>query len=385
VIAAARRDPMEPVTGDAPQPGETPGTERNPWSFDPDAAWWRGDDDREPAEALAEGATRPRNPRRRTAPGAATPASGGDEGGDEGGDGPVFAEEAVDAHAAGAQDAAAALSTGAEPPSEDAAEVTGQPESDQNRPTVSLERDAVPDQTSMPARRSDRLGRAQISPAELNVKRSRMENSPFWLNDEHRAPAGNSWPEPELMSRLADTPVDERRGRPPRHRARTPRAAAPGLFGLIALALIATFFSWVSAEPFWLAAGHGDRGIATVTRCTGSGLTQRCVGSFVATDGSFRSGPVGLLGVPANGSTPGHVTLARVVNPTSKQAYAGSTDTLLQLRWVLGFLLVLLSGLGIAGLTGTRRLETIRARRAALLMSFAGPLLLLAGFLYATF
>ena len=57
----------------------------------------------------------------------------------------------------------------------------------------------------------------------------------------------------------------------------------------------------------------------------------------------------------------------------------------MHLRWALGFVLVLLCGLGIASLTGARRLETARARRAAVLMSMAGPLVLLAGFLVMTY
>jgi hypothetical protein len=52
---------------------------------------------------------------------------------------------------------------------------------------------------------------------------------------------------------------------------------------------------------------------------------------------------------------------------------------------VLGFVLVLLCGIGIAGLTGARRLETARARRGALLASLTGPLLLLAGFLWVAY
>jgi hypothetical protein len=76
---------------------------------------------------------------------------------------------------------------------------------------------------------------------------------------------------------------------------------------------------------------------------------------------------------------------ARMVSASSQQAYVGSTGKLVHLRWMLGFALVLLCGLGIAGLTGTRQLETLRARRGALLMSLAGPVLLLAGFLVATY
>jgi hypothetical protein len=429
---------MDLVTGDAPQPGETPRTEGNPWSFDPDAAWWRGEYDREHTEALAETAARPRHPRRRGGPGtgAETTSPTGE---------PVFAEEAVDAHAAGVQDAAQALTkdetpaapfateptiatepaeptdttdaTDAaeaadavaaaetiaaverdhdkrtrdryqppEPPEEEQAteppdgvpDVMVLPEPGRNRPTVALERGAVPGQPS---------GLARPTAAELDLKRSRMENSPFWLNDAERAAAGNAWPAPEAGDKPADAtaPGDERRGRPPRHHPRRPRNTAPGLFGLIALALIAAFFSWVSAEPFWLAVGHGHAGFATVARCTGSGMTQRCVGSFTAADGRYQSGTVSLLGVDAAGRNPDAVAPARMVNPKSRQAYVGGTGVLVQLRWVLGFLLVLLCGLGIAGLTGTRQLETVRARRGALLMSMAGPVFLLVGFLFATY
>jgi hypothetical protein len=393
---------MDTVTGDAPQPGETPRTEGNPWSFDPDAAWWRGEGDREHAEALAEAAARPRRPRGRPAPG--TPGSAGSDG-----DEPVFADEAPDAHAAGVQDTVLAIT---EAPADQAATIDEaatetpepverdhdertddrynppetSPEPGRNQPTVALDRGTLPDQPSGLRRRAARPGQTRLSAAELNLKRSRMENSPFWLNDEQHATAANAWPEPETHRRQPDDadPVDERRGRAPQHRPRSPRAAASGLFGLIALGLIASFFSWVSAEPFWLATGHGSRGVATVTRCTGTGVTQRCVGSFVA-GGDFSAGTVSLLGVPKADNDPGTAAPARMVNPTSKQAYVGSTGTLLQLRWVLGFLLVLLCGLGIAGLTGTRRLESIRARRTALLMSFAGPLLLLVGFLVATY
>jgi hypothetical protein len=395
---------MDTVTGDAPQPGETPRTEGNPWSFDPDAAWWRGEGDRERAEALAEAAARPRHPRRRPPPGTpGSAASGTDE--------PVFTAGAPDAHAAGVQDAVLAITeTPAEQALDEASVQTpveapeaverdhdertedrhhlpeAPPEPGRNQPTVALDRGTLPDQPSGLTRRAARPGQTRMSAAELNLKRSRMENSPFWLNDEQRGTAADAWPNPGTHRGQADAePDDERPGRATRQRPRSPRAAAPGLFGLIALGLIAAFFSWVSAEPFWLAAGHGAHGVATVTRCTGTGVTQRCVGSFAAADGDFSAGTVSLLGVPRAGNDPGTVAPARMVKPTSKQAYVDSTGTLLQLRWVLGFLLVLLCGLGIAGLTGTRRLESVRARRVALLMSVAGPLLLLAGFLFATY
>jgi hypothetical protein len=153
----------------------------------------------------------------------------------------------------------------------------------------------------------------------------------------------------------------------------------------MALALIAAFFSWVSAEPIWLAIGHGEHGVATVTRCTGAGVTQRCAGSFTAARGGYPVQPVTLLGVDPAARNSGAVAPARMVNPSSRQAYVGTTGVLVHLRWMLGVVLVLLCGLGIAGLTGTRQLETLRARRGALLMSLAGPVVLLAGFLFATY
>ncbi len=408
------------MTGDAPQPGETPRTEGNPWSFDPDEAWWRGDGDRERAEALADAATRPRH-RRRRSPRGTDPAPAV-----EPDDVPAFAPEALDAHAAGVQDAATAFTpespspesptTGspttaspvesepaiAEPadqpdverdPDQPAAErheperpdlahrpegvpeIMVLPEPERNRPTV-----ALPGQSGL-------ARRGRLSPAELDIKLSRLEHSPFWLNPDERAAATNTWPTVATRATPADSPpeADDGRGRRPRRKPRTPQNAVPGVFGLIALALIASFFSWVSAEPFWLAVGHGTPGVVTVARCTGSGITQRCAGSFTASGGQFSRQTVALLGVEPGRRNSGAVATARMVSAKSTQAYVGTTGPLVQLRWILGFLLVLLSGLGIAGLTGTRQLETVRARRVALLMSVAGPVLLLAGFLVAAY
>ena len=87
----------------------------------------------------------------------------------------------------------------------------------------------------------------------------------------------------------------------------------------------------------------------------------------------------------ANSRNPGAYTPARMVSPDSRQAYIGGTGMLLQLRWLLGFGLVLLCGYVIAAVTGARRLETPRARRGAVLLSLAGPLALLAGFLTAAY
>jgi hypothetical protein len=413
VLAADPRGPLEAVTGDAPQPGETPRTEGNPWSFDPDAAWWRGDGDREQAEALAEAAARPRNPRRRSGGGTATEknAPGRNATGSE----PAFAPEAPDAHGAGVHDATGALNPGQQVEAEqenvieqaESAAAAETVEHTKEHPVAERDHDkrtpetynpaepddvmVLPDRPTVPLERGP-LGRGPVpgarrSAADLDIKRSRVENSPFWMGEAADVIDANAWPSPETRNKPANapTPIDDHRGRPPRRRPRSPHDAAPGLFGLIALALIAAFFSWVSAEPFWLAIGHGEAGFARVSACTGSGVTQRCAGSFTAADGSFTTGPVSLMGIDRAGRNPGAVAPARMVDARSKQAYAGGTGILLQLRWTLGFALVLLCGLGIAGLTGTRQLETVQARRTALLTSMAGPVLLLIGFLFATY
>jgi hypothetical protein len=264
--------------------------------------------------------------------------------------------------------------------------VLPEPQRERDRPTVPLDRGPVPGQ---PPSGLSRLGQARTHNTEASIEaaRQRMENSPFWLTDEERAAAGADWPAPEVRSRLAEDagPADDRRGQPPRRKPRSPRRPVPGLFGLVVLGLIAAFFSWVSAEPFWLAVGHGDAGSVTVSQCIGSGVTQRCTGTFAAADGSFTAPRVALLGVDASSRDTGAVAPARMVSPDSRQAYVGTTGLLVHLRWTLGFVLVLLCGYGIAGTTGARRLETARARRGAVLVSLAGPVLLLVGFLVGAY
>jgi hypothetical protein len=445
------------VTGEAPQPGEKPRNEGEPWAYtDANTAWWRVEEERDQVEAMADAvASRPRHPRRRpvsSVPANATvppPAHGGPEPAVD--STAAFAPEAFDAHAAGVHDvtrqlnpppaalveaeqearietveAAAAAETVAdvtstEPverhhdrkpgerylptiraegydvssadegqdapgkaatdPIEESADrpdlahrpdgvpdVMVLPEPSRNRPTVALDRSPVPDQPPP--------GQPRLSEAA----RERLENSPFWMTDEERAATGSAGPTPEVR------PAGEgRTGPPPTSKPRSPRRPLPGLVALVALALIAAFFSWVSAEPFWLAAGHGDRGVATVGRCTGSGLTQRCTGAFAAGDGSFTVQRVTLLGVGQNARATGAVAPARMVSPDSRQAYVGETGWMVHLRWVLGFILVVLCGYGIAGMTGARQLETASARRGAVLISVAGPVVLLLGFLAAAY
>ncbi|MBG0561560.1 hypothetical protein [Actinoplanes aureus] len=223
---------------------------------------------------------------------------------------------------------------------------------DRNRPTVALAPHRPP----------------AASPA-VAARLERMENSPFWLSEEERA---------ARAAAQAARRTGKRRTSP----ASNPATA---LLALLTFGLMAAFFGWVSAEPFWLAVGHGDKGYATTTRCHGSGLTQRCTGRFAAGDGQFSVSPVTLLGVSGDGRQAGAVSPARMVSRGSTQAYAAPAGLLMHLRWALGFLLVLICGYGIAETTGARRLESRRARRRAVLASVAGPLLLLAGFLIAAY
>ncbi|GIF24374.1 hypothetical protein BJ973_007853 [Actinoplanes tereljensis] len=257
-----------------------------------------------------------------------------------------------------------------------------------NRPTVPLEPSAPAERGPIPGlgRQSRRGGvdrPAEPLPPlplatgvpEVDARLERLENSPFWQADHEK----------QLTEPLpADKPAHAagRRGGRPSSRRQPPVAA---LASLIALGLLAAFFGWVSAEPFWLAMGHGDRGYATTTHCTSSGVTQHCTGRFASADGAFTISKVTLLGVGPGQRVPGTVNPARMVSPDSPRAYLGDTSPLLQLRWLLGFGLVLLCGYAIAGVTHARRLETGRARRGALLASLAGPVLLLLGFLIGAY
>jgi hypothetical protein len=178
--------------------------------------------------------------------------------------------------------------------------------------------------------------------------------------------------------------------RPNRHaaarvrRSRKPRQLRAALAMLIVLALTGTFFAWVTAEPIWLAVGRGDTGTATVAGCVGSGLTQRCRGSFTAADGRYTTEIVRVLGVPETRTAPGSQVRAQMVNAGSSSAYLDDR-TVNTLRWLLGILLVLLCGLGIVFATGALRLEDRRARRTAAVCGLAAPLLVTVGFLAATY
>jgi hypothetical protein len=151
----------------------------------------------------------------------------------------------------------------------------------------------------------------------------------------------------------------------PRRRRQPPRPSV-SLPALVVLALATSFFAWISAEPFWLAVGHGHTGTATLIPAPGG-----CRASFVADDGSFKVSSVavgGLRACPEGATAPG-----QMVSEKSGRVYI--TDAAgLHARWSIGFGLVLLCGLGIAAATGGGRLPGWRGTTAAAL-SLAAPAL----------
>jgi len=199
----------------------------------------------------------------------------------------------------------------------------------------------------------------------------------------------DEWPPPlmraSLQTRASATIVGPRP--PPRSAGDRPmrhlRRPGTGLAGLVLVALVASFFAWTSAEPFWLAVGHAQAGTATVTRCAGDGVLRRCIADF--TGPGFTAEGVTLLGAQGERERSEGATLAaQMVRHGDRIAYAGSTNGL-HVRWAVGLGLTLLCGILAAWVTGARRLLGRKARAGAVLLSFVGPLLLFGGMLAATY
>jgi len=221
------------------------------------------------------------------------------------------------------------------------------------------------------------------------VPRFHDDTAAIWVPDRDRvlvSPAGqesplDAWleaPRPRRGAQVAPPGAGRNRPRKP------PRRPSVGLAGMVLLSLLAAFFAWVSAEPLWLAVGHGDRGTATVTRCAGTGVGQRCVGEFTAAGGEFTVAGVAMLGLAEDQRTAGATMTARMVSADGRSAYADDRAGL-HLRWAVGLLLVLACGLGIAVTTGAGRLDSRAARIGAVATSLAAPLLITLGFLVASF
>ncbi|MFV2112745.1 hypothetical protein ACFHW0_10465 [Micromonospora sp. LOL_025] len=204
---------------------------------------------------------------------------------------------------------------------------------------------------------------------------------------------GAYWPPIELVhwdgTPIREEPPHERqrsaRDDAARRRAqRTPRPPdpLPGLAALLALSLVAAFFAWVSAGPFWLAVGHATRGTVVIADCTGGGLTQRCRGNFAPADETWTAYGVRVSGVAAERTATGTTLPARMTGPDGGTAYA-DTGAAGHLRWLLGLLVVLGCGAGIVRWTGSTRIAEPRLRRWAVTGAAAGPLAITLGFLVA--
>lgn len=205
-------------------------------------------------------------------------------------------------------------------------------------------------------------------------------SAPAWLG---QPTAGGAAPEPEperFTLPAQEVPRDvwlsspKPQTRPQRAPRKPPVPLGVAMPSVILLALLSTFFSWVVAEPIWLAVGHSQTGTATVAKCVGSGLGQRCTGEL---DGAR----VVLLGVADTATATGTKIKVQRVGEHSDRAYAGG----LFLRWFLGLAMVLACGAGIALVTGVLRMRCRRDRLCALGSSLAAPLLVTVGFLAASF
>jgi hypothetical protein len=112
-------------------------------------------------------------------------------------------------------------------------------------------------------------------------------------------------------------------------------------------------------------------------------VLRRCVGTFAGSRSTVQG--VTVLGARSDTEkAPGAKLSALMVDSDGRIAYAGSTDGL-HVRWSAGLGLTMVCGMLIAWVTGARRLTGRRARSGAVLLCFAGPLLLFLGMLAATF
>ena len=199
------------------------------------------------------------------------------------------------------------------------------PEPERGRPTVALDRKAVPGQGAPGRAREDhaRADRALQDRVRAERANALLETSPFWQSEEQRTEA----PPRELPPGT---------GKPPRHRPREPRRPVSGLPGaaragtgrhVLRLGQRGAVLARGRARP----PGHRDD-----ARCNGDGVTQRCTGQFASADGGYTVPSMTLFGVTGPA---GH--RARSARPgwsatDSRQAYAGDAGILVHLRWSAG-------------------------------------------------
>ena len=262
---------------------------------------------------------------------------------------PAFAPEALDAHAAGVQDAVEALAEPRPRPARkpigvrrerrrtrETSTTTATGDEKTTRPELldlSDRAPGVPDIMVCPnpcgpadggpgPRAGARTDRLRVRPADpdrlaghpgvLDPNRAaQIENSQFWLTDEERAAAGSAWPIPEARAGTPAArpggPARETAARRPRHRAGRRRADRAGRprpgRGVLRLGQRGAVLA-------------GRRATATRARhrhpCTGSGVTQRCFGLVRLRRGALHAPPgdparrrAGASGTPAPSPRPG--------------------------------------------------------------------------------
>ena len=166
----------------------------------------------------------------------------------------------------------------------------------------------------------------------------------------------------------------ETRSAPPAPAAAAPVEKPPrrlflALPGLLVLAIVAAFASWVTAAPLWLTLGAGVEGTVTVKTCDAAG----CRGVFVP-EGEDHS----IAGVRVTGDDrakqAGASHTARITSADAGTAYVGGPGGL---WWRVGAGLAVLIGCGfaVAAITGAWRWHG-RARALAVSTSLAAPLAL---------
>lgn len=210
----------------------------------------------------------------------------------------------------------------------------------------------------------------------LQLATANLEQTAAQLSD-----AGELWPSPAM--RVMRRPRDAARTSPPPKRpprkVRHVRNPALGLPAMLVIALLAGFFAWTSAEPFWLDMGQGEHGQAQVTRCRGDGVLRRCYATFKSETHAA------VQGVPLVGAddAPGTILDARM-RTGGRIAYAGNPSGL-RVRWTVGLALILLCGAALCWATGAGRLGRLKTRLAAYAVTGVAPLLLGLGVLVACY
>ena len=136
--------------------------------------------------------------------------------------------------------------------------------------------------------------------------------------------------------------------------------------------IVATFIGWVSAEPLWLAAGHGEAGTVRVVAAD-----AQCRGTFRAAGGAISVSSVDIRGLKdcAIGSAhPG-----QMASTHARDAYVDGRRGLV-LRSLIGIVTLLACGILIAWVVGAFRLAGGR-RLLVTLAGLGAPVALLVGFL----